>query len=183
LRHFAIIPKRKTAKISGRDMAAEAHEHSWEWKMRISALILTVLSLLEAFVSGSFAAEGRGSQEQCRTLAAQYFTREYGGSTSRNDYVDPDTHKTLFDETRTAFTAHYQSQQNKCFIVTSIENVTSLGQAKNSSIWLIVIELNENHAAGLFHQTNDAADVCFIGPRDCRSRAEWDLLLKSYLQD
>jgi hypothetical protein len=152
--------------------------------MRISALVLTVLVLLATATSTGFAsAGGQRSQEQCHTLAEQYFALEYGGGTSRNDYVDPDTHKTLYDLTRVAFTVHYQPRQNKCVVVTSIENETSLENAKNTSIWLIVVELNEHRAPGLFHQTNGDNDVCFMGPRDCHSRAEWDLLLKSYLQE
>jgi hypothetical protein len=64
-------------------------------------------------------------QERCGKLAAEYFSAEYGNGVYNSDYVDPDTHKTLYDETRSTFVNHYRFKENRCFIAITSRNITS----------------------------------------------------------
>jgi len=152
--------------------------------MRTSAPLLAALMLFGCCLRpGTALADEAASPPQCHDLAARYFARDHGAGIERNDYVDPDTRKTLYDETRSTFRDYYRAPRKQCFVVISIENTTRLDAARNRAVWVIAIELNANRSAGLFHQTNDSADICFVGDRDCRSRAEWDSLLQPYLHD
>jgi hypothetical protein len=83
-----------------------------------AALILAVLSLAGWFTSIGAAATNTDDfelQAQCGKLAAEYFSTEYGNGIYNNDYIDPDTHKTLHDETRSTFVNHYNIKEDRCF--------------------------------------------------------------------
>jgi len=155
--------------------------------MRIWApLILAVLSLTAGLTSvGAAATDQFELQAQCRELAAQYFSAESGNGIYNNDYVDPDTRKTLYDETRYAFTNRYNAEKNKCFMVITSKNVTKFDNIENLAIWVMIIDLDERHVIGMLHHLNDGAhaDVCFVGPQDCHSKNEWEFLLRPYMQD
>jgi len=156
--------------------------------MRVSPPILAALSLVVGLESFGFAAgnqEERALEQQCTKLASAYFSKDYVEGVARNDYTDPNTHKTLYDETRSSFVGHYNNSANKCYVAIQIENSTRLEKAENSSTWIFLTEITGSGAVGMFHQSSPSpyADVCFIGPQSCVSRPEWNALLKPYMQN
>ena len=149
--------------------------------------ILAVFSLISGFASIGHAGtdDEFRLQEQCSKLAVKYFFTDYGTGIYNNDYVDPDTHETLYDETRYAFVSHYNTKTQKCFTVITDTNITRFGKIENLAIWMMIIDLSRRRVIGMFHQFNGGAhaDVCFIGSQDCHSRNEWEFLLGSYMKD
>jgi len=153
-----------------------------------TAFILAVLSFTGGFASIGAAAADKdqlGSQKRCSQVATEYFATEYGSGIYNNDFIDPDTHKTLYDETRYTFSNNYNAKENKCFMVVTSRNITRFEKIENLAIWITMIDLNQRRVIGMFHQFNDGAhaDVCFIGPRDRHSMKEWEFLLLPYMRD
>jgi hypothetical protein len=156
--------------------------------MRVSPLILVALSLVAGLGAFGFAAgnqEEHAQEERCGKLASAYFSKDYVEGVARNDYTDPNTHKTLYDETRSSFVGHYNNSANKCYVAIQIENSTRLEKAENSATWISLTKITGSGAVGMFHQSSPSpyADVCFIGPQSCASRSEWNALLKPYMQN
>lgn len=157
-------------------------------EMRVCALFLGVLSFVGGFASIGLAAANREEfeqQEQCGKLAAEYFSAEYGGGVINNDYVDPDTRKILYDETRRTFVNHYNVGEHRCFMIITTRNLNRFEKTENSSISIMIIDLNGYRNVGMFHEPNHStyADICFVGRQDCHSMGEWKLLLRPYLSD
>jgi hypothetical protein len=156
--------------------------------MRVCALILGVLSFVGGFASIGLAAANKEEfelQERCGKLAAQYFHEEYGEGVVNNDYVDPDTHRTLYDQTRSTFVNHYGARENRCFVIVTTTNVNRFEQTENASISIMLIDINGHHNLGMFHAVNHSTtpDICFVGHRDCQSMDEWNLLLQPYMSE
>jgi hypothetical protein len=154
--------------------------------MRVRAALILVLSLAGRFTSvGAAATDQFELQTQCGKLAGEYFSTEYGNGIYNNDFVDPDTRKTLYDKTRYIFVNHYNVNEDKCFVVITSRNITNFEKIENLAIWIMIIDLSEHRTIGMLHYLNEGAhaDVCFVGPQDCHSMNEWELLLRPYMRD
>src|SRR5579859_5521840 len=148
------------------------------------ALVLAAASLIGGFTSAGAAGTDQSElQARCGKLAAEYFSTEYGNGIYNNDYVDPDTHKTLYDETRSGFVNHYNSEEDRCLTVVTRENITRFEKTENLVRWIMIIDLDARRVIGMLHQFNTTTDVCFIEHQDCRTVNEWELFLWSYMHD
>jgi hypothetical protein len=113
-------------------------------------------------------------QERCGKTASEVFKKEYGSGLSSDE-----------NATRTSdYTNHYNAKLNKCFIVIRETTFT-----KNKEIgWYLnrfLIDVNENKEYGSFakFQKELKPQSCVVGVRQCSSEAEWDALIKPYMEE
>ena len=101
-------------------------------------------------------------QEKCRKLAAEAFGRE-----------PP-------DEDREDYRAHHSARLNKCFYEETYRSPTPVG----SNLWVYLFDLPENRIYGGFHRsTNIGFFYCNLQDKECRSEAEWEALVKTYMEE
>jgi len=102
-------------------------------------------------------------QKNCDKLAAQTFHREMADDEGRVDYR-----------------AHYNARLNKCFYAETYISPTPVGINK----WVYLSDLQENRIYGGFHRsTNIGLFYCSLGDRECHSQAEWNELVKPFMED
>ena len=100
-------------------------------------------------------------QENCRKLAAETFGRQ-----------PP-------DEDREDYRAHHNARLNKCFYEETYRSPTPVG----SNLWVYLFDLPENRIYGGFHRsTNIGFFYCNLGDKECHSEAEWEALVKMYME-
>jgi hypothetical protein len=101
-------------------------------------------------------------QVKCEKLAAETFGRK----TSDEDRVD--------------YRAHYNGRLNKCFYAETYISLTPVG----INTWVYLSDLQENRIYGGFHKsTNLGFFYCNLQDKQCHSVAEWNELVKAYLED
>ena len=101
-------------------------------------------------------------QENCRKLAAETFDRQ-----------PP-------DEDREDYRAHHNARLNKCFYEETYRSPTPVG----SNLWVYLFDLPENRIYGGFHRsTNIGFFYCNLQDEECRSEAEWEALVKTYMEE
>jgi hypothetical protein len=100
-------------------------------------------------------------QENCRKLAAETFGRQ-----------PP-------DEDREDYREHHNVRLNKCFYEETYRSLTPVG----SNLWVYLFDLPENRIYGGFHRsTNIGIFYCNLGDKECHSEAEWEALVKTYME-
>jgi hypothetical protein len=101
-------------------------------------------------------------QKNCSKLAAETFRREAD------------------DEDRVDYLAHYNARLNKCFYTETYISRTPVG----INMWVYLSDLQENRIYGGFHRsTNIGLFYCNLQDKECHSEAEWNKLVKSYMED
>jgi hypothetical protein len=101
-------------------------------------------------------------QENCGKLAAETFRREPA------------------DENRVDYRAHYNIRLNKCFYEETYISLTPVG----ANMWVYLSDLQDNRIYGGFHMsTNIGLFYCNLLDRECHSEAEWNGLVKPYMED
>jgi hypothetical protein len=101
-------------------------------------------------------------KRNCSHLAAQTFRRE-----------------TTNDEDRVDYRAHYSAHLNKCFYAERYVSLTP----KGINIWVYLFDLQTYRIHGGFHRsTNIGLFYCSVQNRECHSEAEWDELVKTYIE-
>ena len=99
----------------------------------------------------------------CEKLAAETFRRE-----------------TANDEDRVNYRAHYNARLNKCFYAETYISHTPVGINR----WVYLSDLQENRIYGGFHRsTNIGLFYCNLQDKECHSEAEWNRLVKPYMED
>lgn len=102
-------------------------------------------------------------QANCDKLAAETFRRE-----------------TADDEDRADYRAHYNASLNKCFYAETYISRTHAG----INIWVYLYDLQEKRIYGGFHEsTNVGMFYCNVQDTECHSYAEWNQLVRPYMED
>ena len=102
-------------------------------------------------------------QWNCEKLAAETFHRE-----------------TADDKDRVDYRAHYNALLNKCFYAETYMSPTPVG----TNMWVYLSDLQENRIHGGFHRsTNIGLFYCNLHDKECHSEAEWNVLVKSFMED
>jgi len=100
-------------------------------------------------------------QENCGKLAAETFRRK-----------PPDEDRD--------YRAHYNARLNKCFYEETYISPTPTG----INIWVYLSDLQENRIYGGFHRsTRIGLFYCNLQDKECHSEAEWEMLVKSYMEE
>ena len=101
-------------------------------------------------------------RENCGKLAAETFRREPA------------------DEHRVDYRAHYNALLNKCFYLETYISPTPVG----NNMWVYLSDLQENRIYGGVHRsTNIGLFYCNLQDKECHSEAEWNDLVKPYMEE
>ncbi|MBN1365999.1 MAG: hypothetical protein JW976_14415 [Syntrophaceae bacterium] len=89
------------------------------------------------------------------------------------------------------YQSYYNEELNKCFVIISSQN--------NTKKYLLEVNANEMIIHGIFIQANNDIDFCLVSNKGyktktnedmpvksnvkCKSRAEWDNLIKPYIEE
>ena len=102
-------------------------------------------------------------QESCEKLAPAIFHRE-----------------TADDEDRFDYWAHYNARLNKCFYAETYVFHTPVG----NNVWVYLSDLQANRIYGGFHRSASIGlFYCNLEDKECHSEAEWNALVKPYMED
>jgi len=115
-------------------------------------------------------------QERCGKFAAEIFRKDYDNG--KGDHGE-----------RWGYQAHYNARLNKCFFLV-IETYTEENKRAQSDdlpfktsqryeLW----DLLENREYGSFQKEDEGVSACIVQDTLCRSKAEWDKLLKPYMDE
>src|SRR5499427_7021740 len=135
---------------------------------RSMSVSFAIIVLTATMVTATMTAAARNGtlqqlQKNCENLAAERFRRE-----SAND------------EDRAAYRPHYNARLNKCFYAETYISATPVG----TNTWVYLSDLQENRIYGGFHRsTNLGFFYCNLQHKECHSVAEWNLLVKAYMED
>jgi hypothetical protein len=102
-------------------------------------------------------------QKNCEKLAAETFHRE-----------------TADNADRVGYRAHYNARLNECLYVETYISPTPKGINR----WIYLSDLQENRIYGGLHRsTNIGLFYCNLQHKECHSEAEWNELVKAYMED
>jgi hypothetical protein len=110
-------------------------------------------------------------QERCGLRAAQWFKSEFGNGVEN----------TKEGQAVTSFRNHYSSKFNKCIVLTIRTGYNYKQKPKGTSTMEILIDFNENNELGSFYQSDQFVN-CTLGDKSCASHAQWQELIKLYLE-
>ena len=128
----------------------------------MSALFeILVLSATMAVAQSNVTVNQR--KDTCEKLAAETFHRE-----------------TAYDDGRVEYRAHYNAHLKKCVYAETYISTAPVG----TNVWVYLSDLQTNRIYGGFHRSaNLGLFYCNLGDKECRSEAEWNELLKPYMED
>jgi hypothetical protein len=102
-------------------------------------------------------------QNDCEKLAAETFRRDRANAEDRVDYR-----------------AHYNARLNKCFYAETYLSPTPVGINR----WVYLFDVHGKRIYGGFHRsTNIGLFYCSLQDKECHSEAEWNELVKPYMDD
>ena len=113
-------------------------------------------------------------QERCGLHANQRFKEDYGnGITNTKD-----------GQLISNFRNHYNSHLNKCFILMQTTGVnhkqTATGTISTTKIESL-FDLNDNNEYGEFNKVDAQILSCYVQDTQCSNYAEWQALIKPFL--
>jgi hypothetical protein len=146
----------------------------------IKVIILSLLLLLTQF-GNSYAASKKEEyelQERCGKRADERFKSEYGNET----YSD-DNGKYIY-----SYTNHYNNKLNKCFILVRAIVLSKRlpNSTKKEPVYRTetLFDINENKEYGTFSRRgNDNPTECNLLSNFCETEAQWNLLIKPYIEE
>jgi hypothetical protein len=110
-------------------------------------------------------------QERCGHAAEEWFKRSFREVENTKD-----------GQAFHSFRNHYNSKLNKCIVLTYMTSYKS--KPKSMIVFEQLMDLNENNELGSFAEMgNHVFMSCALGDKMCSSRAEWEQLIKPYLED
>jgi len=117
-------------------------------------------------------------QERCGKQVSTEFKREFG-----NGIV-----KTKTNISFTAFRNHYNAKLNACMYLQMVTGRTiEAGKPPLDFTMQTLFNFNENREIGSYYKKGLDEDgrwtVCNIDGRICKSRAEWEALIKPYMEE
>jgi hypothetical protein len=113
-------------------------------------------------------------QEQCKKNAAALFKKEYGKGYEQirdGSYMSN-------------YTNHYNVKLNKCFVLVKITYVPN-SKKEDALIMKDLSDTNENKQYGSFgrFRRESIPISCSVENRICKSEAEWDSLVKYFMEE
>jgi hypothetical protein len=134
----------------------------------VIALATTVIMFAEAVTAEPNAVLYQ-LQERCGKFAAEIFRKDYDNG--KGD-----------DGERWGYQAHYNARLNKCFFLV-ISIYTDTEPLKMTYVYTI-LDLLENREYGNFQRDTELGVIaCTVQNTLCRSEAEWDNLIKPYMDE
>ena len=147
-------------------------------------MTIRILALATLLASTCYAAPDKVQyelQERCGKTCKDAFEREWG----RNGVVNNDD-----GQMRATYQNHYSVRLNKCFY---LEEVTTYPINKTQSVHedQVLYDINENKQYGNFHRmynyVGPYGDIppatCYVLDKPCRSKNEWDALVRPYMEE
>lgn len=150
--------------------------------MKISILFL--LFLLALF-SSSYAGSNKEDyelQERCGKRAEEFFHRNYGDGTLTQDYKTEEGEIKTEAFQITTYTNNYNGRLNKCFILIESKYLSGIIREE-------LYDVNKNENYGTFNGTWDGKKqrvtvaLCVMLGHQCKSYAEWNSLIKPYMEE
>jgi hypothetical protein len=133
------------------------------------------LSLCDCSNAAADKEEDYELQGRCGKSAAAFFANCFGAG---NKYDD-------FGQTINTYTNHYNKKLNKCFIL--VDGVTFPNDKKkyHMSRGRTLFDVIENKYYGFFGTggSEDSQPPCEMLNKECHSEAEWDALVKPYMEE
>jgi hypothetical protein len=81
------------------------------------------------------------------------------------------------------FEIHYDSVLNRCYYLLTSNSHLTKRVPPTTNVSLILIDVNENREIGEFMQNQqDRPAWCFVADTTCHSKAEWQTLIKPYME-
>jgi hypothetical protein len=139
----------------------------------LCAIILTGLGLLSPTLAKADPGAARvvyELQERCGLQAARWFKAQYSLTGTLNA---PDGRQIMG-----SFRNHYSARLNKCFVLIHAIPV----KPKQLLEWETLTDLNDNHGLGTFVQVNGEVLGCKVQDTFCAGDAEWQALIKPFLE-
>jgi hypothetical protein len=114
-------------------------------------------------------------QGRCGQQAAEVFKADYG------QQIMLDQEGTLFFNYRN----HYNAALNKCFFLEITKILGYRAKTPYSATMYRLYDIDENKEYGSFYKRSDATSPadCQILGKLCASEAEWELLIKRFMED
>ncbi len=120
-------------------------------------------------------------QERCGVQARAMFAYDWHGQNITN---------TKNGQTMADFENHYNSKLNKCSYLLRANTFVTKNGPVSSDISITLVDVNDNRELGRFLQNRDDKEqdkgpplFCFLGGATCHSKAEWDALIKPYMEN
>lgn len=141
-------------------------------KLLAVMIVLSSLAILSNSKAGTIKEEYE-LQERCGKHAEEWFKHEYGNGSYKTDDVTA----------RAGYTNHYNTKLNKCFVLLSITFFSPKKTVKERLTSTVgLFDINEQKEYGSFYKNGDAV-VCNVGDKICLSSAQWDALIKPYMEE
>jgi len=123
--------------------------------------------------AGSNESENYILQKRCEKRAAEYLKEQY----ANREYDDAAYLHT------TTYTNHYNKNLNKCFIVAKSQDTPTIINSR-SRIFNLLFDINEMKDYGTFFAFDISNPViCEVSGKHCNSEAEWNTLVKPYMEE
>ena len=107
-------------------------------------------------------------QDKCRKTTEDVFKKEWGsGVVSTKD-----------GQMIASYSNHYNKKLNKCFYLLNSTNVTKRYSLQMTSLW----DIQDNKSYGEFN-VDSKGMFCSVGEKQCKSKDEFESLIKSYMND
>lgn len=98
-------------------------------------------------------------QEKCGKRSEEWVKKEYNGVSFTYNYKN-----------------HYNKKLNKCFVI--------VHYLVGSDYFEFLYDVNENNELGSISKMNKGMSTsCYISGKECKSKEEWDLLVKPYMEE
>lgn len=140
---------------------------------------MKVTVFLALFVSATpvFAAPDKAAyelQERCGKRAAEV-----------DKANGPSIRQTKDGTTISSYVAHYNARSNRCFALITSSGFVKSNTGNDSFRMESLFDVNSNREHGGYYQRNASSKVmmCRMDDHQCRSKDEWDALVKPYMED
>ena len=147
-------------------------------RVQFVIVVIAIISLLVS-VSNSFAASAKEDyelQERCGKRAEEFFKREYGSGISHTEG----------GYSMSGYINHYNKKLNKCFFLLTLSDSPYKGKNKSFSTTIELFDINEQNEYGNFYirpQVDKFPIACKVVDKFCHSQAEWQALIKPYMEE
>jgi len=180
--------RNRLVEISGVDRTIAASDHPGEdgsLKMRFGGSHRVRKSCLSLIGLCSFAMNAHNClaepnkvqyelEERCGSQAREIFEKDWKG----NGIVNTQDGQII-----ATFQNHYNPTLNKCYYLLTSTSYLTKKVPPTSNVSLILLDVNENREIGEFMQgQQDRPTWCFVGDTTCRSKAEWQTLIKPFME-
>jgi hypothetical protein len=109
-------------------------------------------------------------QERCGKQCHDFFQNKYGNGTKNDES----------EYSHSTYRCHYNQKLNRCFILVTSRGYTKIDTKiyNNKSLF----DINENKEFGVFDDKKTSI-ICILSGKKYKSKEEWDLLVKPYMEE